>query len=324
MLTCPQSPEQGRALRMARWWSLPRLASPLRSRATGPTQVWPPGMGEPGLPFPPNQGWGARPQGAWQAAPGRGPNFPRAPPSILHLLPRPGERKLRREAGGAGAGRAPGTVPGRRRAGLLRPRARPVQSGARGRGGAAGSTAPRGRGGGGGRRARGGLPERRPGRSGGPHALPGPGHDPRCSLLQTRRPGPRSPATAAASTRAGPVHPGRGSAVSPPGSGECPVPLAPRCLAPRCPSTPSRARRAPREPQPTKRRPRPTGFGGGKGAPLEARGFRGAVADPRGPGRPPNFSQAFLRGGGFGESWAQSSSWAVLQLTPGGWGCVRA
>lgn len=168
MLTCPQGPEQCRALRMARWWSLPRLASPLSSRATGPTQVWPPGMGEPGRPFPPNQGWGARPQAAWQAAPGRGPNFPRAPPSVLHLLPRPGERKLRREAGGAGAGRAPGTVPGRRRAGLLRPRARPVQSGARGRGGAAGSTAPRGRGGGGGRRASGGLPERRPGRSGGP------------------------------------------------------------------------------------------------------------------------------------------------------------
>ncbi|XP_074172109.1 uncharacterized protein C16orf74 homolog [Rhinolophus sinicus] len=67
--------------------------------------------------------------------------------------------------------------------------------------------------------ARGGGTVRRPGRSG-PSALPGPGHDPRCSLLQARRRGPQSPAAAATTcAREGPVRPGRGSAVSPPGSG---------------------------------------------------------------------------------------------------------
>lgn len=78
--------------------------------------------------------------------------------------------------------------------------------------------------------ARGGGTVRRPGRSG-PSALPGPGHDPRCSLLQARRRGPQSPAAAATTcAREGPVRPGRGSAVSPPGSGECPPPRAPGCL----------------------------------------------------------------------------------------------
>lgn len=114
--------------------------------------------------------------------------------------------------------------PGRRWDGPPRPCARPEQSGARGRGGAAGGPAPEGPGRGRGRRARGGgAPERRSGRSG-PRARPGLGHDPRCSLLQARRRGPRSPAAAATRARAGPA---RGSAVSPPGSGECPAPCAP-------------------------------------------------------------------------------------------------
>lgn len=101
--------------------------------------------------------------------------------------------------------------------------------------------------------ARGGGTELRPGRSGS-SALAGPGHDPRCSLLQVRRRGPPSPAAAAAtSSRAGPVCPRRGSAVSPPGSGECPSLCARGAWTalPNPPhSTPSRRRCSSREPQP--------------------------------------------------------------------------
>ncbi|XP_036202695.1 uncharacterized protein C16orf74 homolog [Myotis myotis] len=50
-----------------------------------------------------------------------------------------------------------------------------------------------------------------------PRALPGPGHDPRCSLLQA---GCRDhPSPAATSSRTGPARPVCGSAVSPPKSG---------------------------------------------------------------------------------------------------------
>ncbi|XP_048965685.1 uncharacterized protein C16orf74 homolog [Canis lupus dingo] len=167
-------------------------------------------------PFPPNLGWGARPRAAWHAAPGRGPNFPRAPPSPL---PRPGAREPRR-APGAPLARSPGgggracSAPSPARA-TRRPRA--------GRG--QGQRRPEGPGRGRPEACARRRPERRPGRSGVRAARPG--HDPRRSLSQARRPGPRSPAAAAApaapaapaSARAGPVRPGRGSAVSPPGSG---------------------------------------------------------------------------------------------------------
>ncbi|XP_045675083.1 uncharacterized protein C16orf74 homolog [Phyllostomus hastatus] len=102
------------------------------------------------------------------------------------------------------------------------PSSGPVQSGARGLGGAAVSTASRGREGAvGGRRARAAAAVRSAGRGEtAPSALPGPGHDPRCSLLQAGCRGHPSPAAAAAtSSRAGPERPGQGSAVSPPGSG---------------------------------------------------------------------------------------------------------
>lgn len=138
-----------------------------------------------------------------------------------------------------------------------RPSFWPVRSGARGQGGAAVSTAPRGR----------------PGRNGPPpSALPGPGHDPRGSLLQACCRDHPSPA--ATSARRGPARPVCGSAVSPPKSGKCPAMRAPGS-GPRCPPyppPPSRRRRSSRVPQPRWAAYTPRKLGGGGGEPREGWG----------------------------------------------------
>ncbi|XP_058530801.1 uncharacterized protein C16orf74 homolog [Ochotona princeps] len=110
---------------------------------------------------------------------------PRPPPKLF-AGPLPGAG--REEPGGPGAG-SPGLRPG-----------------ARGRRAGRAASAPpsRCRAGAGGGRAAAAARERRP------------GHDPRSSLAQARRRGPRSAAAAPApSARPGPVRPGRGAAVSP-------------------------------------------------------------------------------------------------------------
>uniref|UniRef100_A0A9L0IHB5 Uncharacterized protein n=1 Tax=Equus asinus TaxID=9793 RepID=A0A9L0IHB5_EQUAS len=142
--------------------------------------------------------------------------------------------------------------------------------------------------------------ERRPGRSGTPRTA-GPGHDPRaalsCRLVAPAAP-PRAPAAAATRAREGPARPGRGSAVSPPESGECPAPRAPVAGA-ALPTAPSRRRRA------SETAARQSGVHAPHLPRREGRapGRAGAARDARGPRRPPDFSQTFLRSCGLGESW---------------------
>lgn len=146
-------------------------------------------------------------------------------------------------------------------------------------------------------------------RSAGRGGLPGPGCDSRCSLLQARRRGPQSPAAASsASARAGPVRPGRGSAVSPPGSGEYPAPCAPGCLDRAAQHTPLHPfQKTPffsRTAAPLGGVHAPQAPEAGGARPGEDRGPWGG-GDPRGAGSIP-FSLTSLRRRRFGESWAPS------------------